>query len=242
MSGKRRQVHWSMEARDLVAEHLVSRCNTSDDPGSERAATRTLISKLVELTGNPRDACYRFVRRFGIAAREDYRGWTKAEQEQLLDLIVLHPPSEVAKTMRRSIRSIRSMLHKLGSCARTGRNWFTKFSLASALHTRADEVQKWIDQGWLKARLVDTGRLKKVIIDPDDFAQFCKRYRDAAIGRRFNAERLEFLRSFVFSPSHGDWRPGEGTKEEQIALKAKSEASKQTKECKGSGSSCTVTA
>jgi hypothetical protein len=154
------------------------------------------------------------VRRFGIAAREDYRGWTKAEQEQLLNLIVLHPSPEVAKTLRRSIRSIRSMLHKLGSS----------------------------DQGWLKARLVDTGRLKKVIIDPDDFAQFCKRCRDAAIGRRFNAERLEFLRSFVFSPSHGEWRPGEGTKEEQVALKAKSEASPKTKECEGSGSSCTVTA
>jgi hypothetical protein len=242
MSRKRRQVLWSMEARDLVAEHLVSRCNIADDPRSECAATRTLISKLVELTGNPRDACYRFVRHLGIAAREDYRGWTKAEQEQLLDLIVLHPPAEVARTMRRSIRSIRSMLHKLGSSARTGRNWFTKFSLASALHTRADEVQKWIDQGWLKARLVDTGRLKKVIIDPDDFAQFCKQYRDAVIGRRFNSERLDFLQSFVFSPTHADWRPGNGNKEERTALKAQAEVSPKIKACEGSGSRCSVNA
>jgi hypothetical protein len=157
-----------------------------------------------------------------------------------LDLIVLHPPAEVAKTMRRSVRSIRSMLHKLGSSARTGRNWFTKFSLASALHTRADEVQKWIDQGWLKARLVDTGRLKKVIVDPDDFARFCKQYRDAVIGRRFNAERLDFLQSFVFSPSHADWRPGKDAKEEQVAFKAQSEASPKIKGCEESGSSCTV--
>jgi hypothetical protein len=209
-----------MEARDVVAQHLVTGRNNSDDPRSERAAARTLVSRLVKLTGNPRDACCRFVRRFGITAREDYQGWTKAEQEQLLDLIVLHPPAEIAKTMRRSTRSIRSMLHKLGASARGGRNWFTKFSLASALHTRADEVQKWIDQGWLKARLVDTGRLKKVIIDPDDFAQFCKQYRDAVIGRRFNAERLDFLQSFVFSPSHADGRPGKDTKEERVALKA----------------------
>jgi hypothetical protein len=241
MSRKRRQVYWSMEARDLVAEHLVSRCNIADDPGSE-GATKTLISNLVELTGNPRDACYRFVRRFGIAAREGYQRWTKAEQEQLLDLIVLHPPAEVAKTMRRSIRSIRSMLHKLGASAQTGRNWFTKFSLASALHTRADEVQKWIDQGWLKARLVDTGRLKKVIIDPDDFAQFCKQYRDAVIGRRFNAERLNFLQSFVFSPSLADWRLGKDAKEEQVALKAQAEVSPKSEEGEESGSSCTVTA
>jgi hypothetical protein len=242
MSRNRRLVHWSMEARDLVAEHLASRRHTSDDPTAEHAVTKALVSKLVESTGNPRDACFRFVRRFGIAARQNYQGWTEADEGQLLNLIVLHPPSEVAKIMRRSIRAVRSMLHKLGASAQTARNWFTKFSLASALHTRADEVQRWIDQGWLKARVVDTGNLKKVIIDPDDFAHFCRQYRNAAMGRRFNAERLDFLQDFVFWPGHDESRPGNNTHEKGAALSTEIETSATTKEREDSASSCSVTA
>jgi hypothetical protein len=42
--------------------------------------------------------------------------------------------------------------------------------LAEALHIRHDEVQKWIDRGWLKSRSFQTSGLKMQIIDPDDFA------------------------------------------------------------------------
>ena len=242
MSRKRRLVQWSMEARHLVAEHLVSKPNSSEDPTAEHAVTKALVSKLVEVTGNPRDACFRFVRRFGIAARPNYREWTEADEGQLLNLVVLHPPSEVAKIMCRSTRAVRSMLHKLGASAQTSRNWFTKFSLASALHTRADEVQRWIDQGWLKARVVDTGKVEKVIIDPDDFAHFCRQYRDAAMGRRFNAERLDFLQNFVFWPGRYESGPGNNTHENGAALSTDTETSASTEEREESESSCSVTA
>jgi hypothetical protein len=242
MSRKRRLVHWSMEARELVAAHVVRKGNGSDDPTVEHAVTKAFVSKLAERTGNPRDACFRFVRRFGIAGRPNYQEWTEADEGQLLNLIVLHPPSEVAKIMRRSTRAVRSRLHELGASAQTSRNWFTKFSLASALHTRADEVQRWIDQGWLKARVVDTGKLEKVIIDPDDFANFCRQYRDTAMGRRFNAERLDFLQNFVFWQARYESRPGNNAHENRAALSSETESSATTQEREESESSCSVTA
>jgi hypothetical protein len=195
----RRQIRWSVAALGAIAEYMTSARDSCGDRSTEQNAIAALVSKLQTLTGNPRDACFRFVHRFGICARQSYQPWTEPDQQRLLELIVLHPPAEVAQLMQRSTHSIRAMLHKLGSSTQTARNWFTKFSLASALHIRADEIQKWIDQNWLKARVVDTGKLKKVLIDPDDFAQFCQQYRHVVMGRRFNAERLTFLQNFVFS-------------------------------------------
>jgi len=112
------------------------------------------------------------------------------------------------------------MLKRLGANAQMGRDWFTTFTLAEALHIRVDEVQRWIDRGWLKCRSVETGRLKKKIIDADDFAEFCKQHRTAVIGRRLNAERLDFVRNFVFPPSHVELLPVRESKKERAAYKA----------------------
>jgi len=101
-----------------------------------------------------------------------------------------------------------------------GRDWFTKYTLAEALHIRATEVQRWIDQGWLKARIVETGRLKKEIIYADDFAEFCKRYRTVVVGRRLSMDRLDFVRNFVFPPSHVELLPVRESKKERAAFDA----------------------
>jgi hypothetical protein len=55
-----------------------------------------------------------------------------------------------------------------------GQDWFTKYTLAEALHIRADEVQRWIALGWLKCRVVLTGKLQREIIEADEFSEFCK--------------------------------------------------------------------
>ena len=85
-------------------------------------------------------------------------------------------------------RSIRSRLHRLGERSQRGRDWFTPYSLAEALHVRVDEVQKWVNHGWLKCRVVETANVKKRIIDPDDFSDFAKQHGRAEVGRRLNAD------------------------------------------------------
>src|SRR5580704_16582120 len=95
--------------------------------------------------------------------------------------------------LRRSPASINSMLRRLGANGRTGHDWFTKYTLAEALHIRAEEVQEWVDRGWLKCRIVQTGRLKKEIIDAADFCGFCKHHCVEIVGRRLNSDRVCFL-------------------------------------------------
>jgi hypothetical protein len=80
--------------------------------------------------------------------------------------------------------------------------------------------QRWIDRGWFKVRVVETGRLKKEIIYADDFAEFCKRYRHVVVGHRLNKDRLDFVHNFVFPPSHVELLPVRESKKERAAFDA----------------------
>jgi len=198
---KRRVFRWSKEATELAREYK-ERTNRSQE--LNEIGRRKLVTTLAEISGNPRDACLRFVRELGVNQKRVYREWTKPEQQRLLDLISSLPVEEVAKILRRHAGSVRSMLHRLGMGGKTGREWFTKFSLSRALHTRPDEIQKWIDRGWLKSRSVTTAGTKANIIDPDDFCQFVKQHGHAVVSRRLTYEALWFVQHYVFPPSHAD--------------------------------------
>jgi hypothetical protein len=157
------------------------------------------------------------VRNAGITSKRNYRQWTKTEQQRLLDLMALHSLGEVTVLMRRSATSIRAMLHRLGASAHMGEDWFTKHTLAEALHVRSEEVQKWIDRGWLQSRVIPTSGLKREIIEADDFCHFCKQHRAEIVGRRLNLERLSFVQTFVFPPSHMELLAVREAKKEQAA-------------------------
>jgi hypothetical protein len=201
-SGRKRRVFlWPQEARKLIEEYQGRPKRTQE---LARSGRTILIAKLVEISGNPRNACLRFLKQMGVTQKRTYRPWTKPEQQRLLDLVASIPVEETAKIMRRSPRSVRSMLHRLEGGGRRGREWFTKFSLATVLHIRAEEVQRWIDRGWLKCRVIETSGLKQQIIDPEDFCSFFKEYGRQAAGRRLSYEGLLFVRNYVFPSSHGD--------------------------------------
>jgi hypothetical protein len=194
----RRTFRWSEEAQELVRNYLAMR--PTDNHATSHTEFKGLVTGLVALTGNPRDACLRFARQLGLPAKH-YRAWTIREQQRLLDLSVLHPPYEVAQILGRSLTSVRARLHRLGASAQMGRDWFTKYTLARVLRIHADEVQGWVDRGWLQCRVIETGKLKKEIIEAGAFAEFCRKYRRAVIGQRLSQDRLDFVQKFVFPPS-----------------------------------------
>ena len=204
---KRRSFRWSKEARDLVRSNLDAR---------GRRLTE-LITSLAQLSGNPRRACQRFARHMGLRAKRVYRDWLEEERQRLLRLIERHPVREVAKLMRRSEFSIFRMLRRLGAGRAMGKNGFTKYSLAALLHMRHEEVQSWIDKGWLPARVEGTEKLPRVVITAEDFASFCKKYQRVIVGNRLNRDRLEFVRNFVFPPSHAELLPVREAKKERAA-------------------------
>jgi hypothetical protein len=199
-----------------VNGYLGSRDSKDLGPDGHIALKR-LVTRLAAVSGNPRGACWRLVRQSGVKTKRNYRPWTKAEQAKLLNLIGSHSLEEVTLLMRRSATSVRSMLHRLGASARMGQDWFTRCALAEALHIRAEEVQKWIDRGWLKCRTVGADGLTRQMIDAEDFCDFCKRHRKEIVGNRLNADRLDFVRTFVVPPSHMELLPVRSAKKEQEA-------------------------
>jgi hypothetical protein len=215
----RRTFRWPGAAREMVRTYLnsVPSALSGKDEHGAQVSLEALITRIAAVSGNPRGACWRFVRQSGVTSKRSYRQWTKAEQQKLLDLIASRSLQEVTVLLRRSPTSVRSMLHRLGAGARMGQDWFSKHALAEALHVRTDEVQKWIDRGLLACRIVQTNGLQRQIIDAEDFCDFCKRHRREIVGHRLNADRLSFVQTYVFPPSHMELLPVREAKKEQAA-------------------------
>ena len=196
----RRTFLWPSEARELVRTHLSRERLREATPG-EHTELKALIARLAAVSGNPRGACWRFARRLGLKSKPSSRPWTRLEQQRLLELIASHSLAEVTLLLRRSSGSVRSMLHRLGANARMGQDWFTRQALAEALHIRADQVQKWIDRGWLRCRVVGRDGLTRQLIDAAEFCDFCKRHRKEVVGNRLNVDRLNFVQTCISSES-----------------------------------------
>lgn len=153
----------------------------------------------------------------GIRSKRPQRGWTESEQQRLQKLLDLHPIHVIARMLRRSQSSVWHMLYRLGASAAMGRDGFTKNTLAVALHVSPGQVESWINRGWLQAREVETGQVKRVIIAAADFCDFCRAHTKDVVGNRLTKERLDFVYHFAFPPSHADLLPVRESKKERSA-------------------------
>ncbi len=191
-SGGRRTFKWSSVARELV----------NANPKISGYPLRLMITQLVRLTGNPRSACRRFVRRMGNKAKNNYKRWPVSEQQRLLEMLDNYCVSEAAGRMRCSESAIYGMLRRLQLRASMRQDCISKTHLAAALHVHIYEVGNWIASGKLKATVVQRGKVSRTMIQPNDFHQFCQEHREAVIGNRLNVERLEFVYKYLFPPDH----------------------------------------
>ena len=177
-----------------------------------------LVAQLSQLTGNPKPACRRFLERMGNNAKMSYKKWSPEDQEKLLELLDKYTVSETSQRMRCSRRSIYAVLRRLKVGASMRQDAFSKSRLAAVLHVRFYAVDSWIRNGWLKARVIQVGQVRRTVIKPDDFVQFCLKYREVVIGNRLNLERLEFIYKYVFPPDHNYLLCVRASKKERAAF------------------------
>ena len=189
---KRRTFRWSSAARELVDANL----KVSGYP------LRLVITQLVKMTGNPRSACRRFVRRMGNKAKSSYKRWPVSEQQRLLEMLDKHSISEAASRMRCSQSAVYGMLRRLRITASMRQDFISKSNLAAMLHVHLYEVDRWITSGMLRATVVRAGKVTRTMIRPGDLYQFCQQHREAVIGNRLNLERIEFVYKYLFPPDH----------------------------------------
>ena len=206
----RREYRWSKAARDLVRANI----------GASGTDLSALVTQLVERSGYPRWACWRFVRRMGIRPKRPKRLWTQAERQRLQKLIDLHSVNEIARLLHRSQSSVWHMLYRMGASAAMGRDSFTKNSLAMALHVSPIQIEAWIKRGWLKAREVQTGSIQRVVIAAQDFCEFCRAHTRDAVGNRLIQARFDFVYQFAFSASPAELLPVRESKKERSAYQA----------------------
>jgi hypothetical protein len=204
-NSRRREFRWSQAARDLVRANM-------DANGTRLSA---LITDIAQESGNPRWACWRFARSMGVRSKRGQRTWTAPEQQRLLKLLDLHPVNEIATLMRRSTSSIWHMLYRLGFNAKMGKDSFTKYTLASALHVDTRQIEDWIARGWLKGRQQTCGQSTRVIIEAEDFCAFCRTHTKDVVGNRLKKERLDFVYYFAFPGSHAELLPVRQSKKER---------------------------
>lgn len=223
--GGHREYRWSKAARDLARANL-----TTSGP-----QLSCLITRLVEESGYPRWACWKFVRRMGIRSSRPQRRWTQAERKRLEKLIDLQTVSEIARTLNRSQSSVWHMLYRMGASAAMGRDSFTKNSLAVALHVSPVQIETWIKRGWLIAREVQTGSIKRVIIAAEDFCHFCRAHTKDVVGNRLSKERLDFVYHFAFPRSHAELLPVRESKKERDAYVAQVREDRRGDESAGFG-------
>ena len=153
----------------------------------------------------------------GIQSKRQQRPWTPPEEQRLIKFLDLHPVNEIARLMRRSRSSIFHKLYRLGANAKMGQDSFTKYTLATALNVNVSQIEEWISRGWLKSHEILCGKTVRVIIEAEDFCDFCRKHTKDVIGNRLRKERLEFVYHFAFPPSHAELLPVRESKKERTA-------------------------
>ena len=185
---------WSREAKQLVVQARV----LSGDKLLE------LLGRLQRMTGQSKDACWRFIRQQGLKRGVSHRRWSNDEFEQLREHLAAHPLSVVAQKLGRSEESIRSILARNGLSVRSIRcDLFSVESLASVLHVGRREVLAWIDRGWLPTSVEIRGKVRYYAITPEGLHHLYRIHLSDLMRRGLPSRTLfEAYLQYCHAPKH----------------------------------------
>jgi len=189
---KPRTFRWSRTARAEVVVNI----------NAEGPQLRELVTKLAEISGNPRDACLRFARQLGLKAKQPYRKWTEEEQKKLENELEVHKVRKVAIRLGRTPSQVYGMMHRLGISGKKLTDKISMYAVARALSKHPRVVRQWIQSGALEAENEGTEQVPRWMISQEDLQRFEKKHRKLIAASHVDRERLRFICGYVFPASH----------------------------------------
>jgi hypothetical protein len=188
---------WSNEASALAAQARVLSGEKFEQ----------LVVRLQRQTGRSHQDCWRFVIEQGIkGGRFVYRRRTREEVEPAREGLVKQTVDDIAKKLKRSPRSVRSMLQRHSLRVREIRcDSFSAESLASALRVSRQEVVTWIARGWLQATVSRHPKFNAYTITPEALALAYENHLADLLQRGVPNQRLfEAYIQYLHSSKHSD--------------------------------------
>ena len=129
------------------------------------------------------------VTKLGIGQRENRR-WTEREMNQLREWTGKYSPALIAQKLRRGVVSVTVKMKKMGLLRRFKTGWYTKKDVTEMLGVEHKKVQRWMDDGYLKAvpyqEIPQKNGGGQWRIDEKDLRAFLLRYPQELVGRNID--------------------------------------------------------
>ena len=129
------------------------------------------------------------VPKLGIGQRENRR-WTEYEINRLREWTGRYSPVVIAEKLKRGVVSVSVKMRKMGLSRRARTGWYTKKDVAEMLGVDHKKVQRWMDDGYLKAvpyqEMPQKNGGGQWCIDENDLRAFLLRYPQELVGRNLD--------------------------------------------------------
>lgn len=203
----RRKFTWSTEAFKLI------RLKRHRHPAA-------LCEELASLTGNDKNACWRFLNRNGIQrpGSKSRRSFPPDRVHKIIEYIGEHGVGAASERFGCKAKALYNLLDRHGH-TRLGKDCLSLRQFCANFRVKHRQAFEWMDRGLLAVTREEsrTGRVR-YSIEFKDLRKFCEEHRNLLLTNRICEARLEFLQEFVFAPKHADLLPTRESKREGEAF------------------------
>jgi hypothetical protein len=180
-----------------------------------------LVQQLQEMTDYPIDACWRFLKKFGIQRPTRYRSWSARDQAKVLEMSEQRPVGEIARHFGVSDKAIYHIIAKNHRSVARRAEWFGLHLLARYLTVKPEKVRTWLASEMLRGVVEEHGKLRYTMISGAELVKFCKTYKEELLRQRVPEKRILFLLDYVIAADVADDYTARSSKLERKAFERK---------------------
>ena len=180
-----------------------------------------LVQQLREMTDYPVDACWRFLKKFGIQRPTRYRSWSVRDPVKVLERSKQRRVGEIAKHFGVSDKAIYHIIAKNHRRVARRAEWFGLHLLARYLTVKPEKVRGWLASEMLRGVVEEHGQLRYTMISGAELIKFCKTYKEELLRQRIPEKRILFLVDYVIAGDVADDYTARSSKLEREAFERK---------------------